>query len=64
MELKRRGYQVYIGKLGTQEIDFIAQKQTEKRYIPVACKLESEQTVQLAFSLQQTITDGHPNIGE
>ena len=60
LELKRRGYQVYIGKLGTQEIDFIAQKQNEKIYIQVAYKLESEQTVQREFSPLQAIADNYP----
>ena len=60
LELKRRGYQVYIGKFGTQEIDFIAQKQNEKIYIQVAYKLESEQTVQREFSPLQAIADNYP----
>lgn len=60
LELKRRGYQVYIGKLGTKEIDFVAQKQNEKLYIQVAYKLESEQTVQREFSPLQAIADNHP----
>ncbi|MDO4249761.1 MAG: DUF4143 domain-containing protein, partial [Neisseria sp.] len=60
LELKRRDYQVYIGKLGTQEIDFIAQKQNEKIYIQVAYKLESDQTVQREFSPLQAIADNYP----
>ena len=60
LELKRRGYQVYIGKLGTKEIDFVAQKQNEKLYIQVAYKLESEQTVEREFSPLQAIADNHP----
>ncbi|EIJ70424.1 ATP-binding protein [Pasteurella bettyae] len=60
LELKRRGYQVYIGKHGTQEVDFVAQKQNEKRYIQVAYKLESEQTVQREFSPLQAIADNYP----
>ncbi|RPD84280.1 ATP-binding protein [Neisseria weixii] len=60
LELKRRGYQVYIGKLGTKEIDFVAQKQNEKLYIQVAYKLENAQTVEREFSPLQAIADNHP----
>ena len=60
LELKRRGYQVYIGKLGTKEIDFVAQKQNDKLYIQVAYKLESKQTVEREFSPLQAIADNHP----
>ncbi|VEI78009.1 Uncharacterised protein [Mannheimia haemolytica] len=60
LELKRRGYQVYIGKLDKQEIDFIAQKQNEKIYIQVAYKLESEDTVKREFSPLQEIADNYP----
>ncbi|HHW7567591.1 TPA: ATP-binding protein [Mannheimia haemolytica] len=60
LELKRRGYQIYIGKLDKQEIDFIAQKQNEKIYIQVAYKLESEETVKREFSPLQEIADNYP----
>lgn len=60
LELKRRGYQVYIGKLDKQEIDFIAQKQNEKIYIQVAYKLESEETAKREFSPLQEIADNYP----
>jgi len=32
LELKRRGYKVFIGQLGNQEIDFIAEKKNRKIY--------------------------------
>jgi uncharacterized protein len=60
LELKRRGYTVYIGKLGTQEIDFIAEKRGAKMYIQVAYKLESESTVSREFGPLLTLNDQYP----
>jgi hypothetical protein len=60
LELKRRGYQVYIGKLNTKEIDFIAEKMGQKLYIQVAYKLDSEATVDREFSPLLAITDQYP----
>lgn len=60
LELKRRGFQVYIGKFGNKEIDFIAEKQGGKIYIQVAYKLESEQTVNREFSTLLEIRDHYP----
>jgi len=60
LELKRRGYQVYVGKLDDKEIDFIAEKQGEKIYIQVAYKLESEATVAREFSSLLAVKDQYP----
>ena len=59
-ELVRRGYTVYIGKLGTQEFDFIAEQPPKKLYVQVAFKLESEKTVQREFAPLLAIRDSYP----
>ena len=60
LELKRRDYQVYVGKIDLKEIDFIAEKQGKKVYVQVAYKLESESTVKREFSELIGIEDQHP----
>jgi predicted AAA+ superfamily ATPase len=60
LELKRRGYQVYIGKLDTKEIDFIAEQKGKKIYIQVAYKLESEATINREFSPLLAVEDQYP----
>jgi uncharacterized protein len=60
LELKRRGYQVFIGKLGTKEIDFIAEKMGKKIYIQVVYKLESQATVDKEFEPLLAVEDHYP----
>lgn len=57
LELKRRGYNVYIGKLNDKEIDFMAERKEEKIYIQVAYKMSSEETIQREFSPLLEIKD-------
>lgn len=60
LELKRRGYNVFVGKLGTHEIDFVAEKKGTKMYVQVAYKLENEKTVQREFGNLLSIDDQFP----
>ena len=39
LEMKRRGYQMYIGKLGDKEIDFVGERRGEKVYVQVCVQL-------------------------
>ncbi|MDD4604424.1 MAG: ATP-binding protein [Bacteroidales bacterium] len=60
LELKRRGYQVYIGKLDNKEIDFIAEKQGDKVYLQVTYKLEGDQIIEREFSPLLAVEDQYP----
>ena len=43
LEMKRRGYEVYFGKNGTKEIDFIGERRAEKVYVQVCRELPTIQ---------------------
>jgi predicted AAA+ superfamily ATPase len=58
-ELLFKGYQVQVGVIGTQEIDFIAQKNTEKWYIQVALALTEEKTLEREFGNLLKIQDNY-----
>ena len=60
LELKRRGYDVFVGKLENTEIDFVAEKRGHKVYLQVAYKLENEQTVKREFGNLLAIDDQYP----
>lgn len=44
LELLRRDYRVYIGKIGETEIDFVAEKPNDKVYIQVTESMQSPET--------------------
>ena len=44
LELRRRGYRVYVGTIGQLEIDFIALKGEERKYIQVCQTLSNDET--------------------
>ena len=44
LEMKRRGYDVYIGKNNTKEIDFVGVRKNEKIYIQVSVEMPTEST--------------------
>lgn len=60
LELKRRGYDVYIGKIKDKEIDFVATKQNEKIYIQVTQEIKSEKTQKREYEQLLEIRDNYP----
>ena len=60
MELLRRGYEVYVGKVDAQEVDFAARKGNEKIYVQAAYLLADERTVNREFSVLEKIQDNYP----
>ena len=61
-ELRRRGYAVHVGKMGSREIDFVAEREGERLYIQVAYLLELESTREREFSAFNGIPDGFPRL--
>jgi hypothetical protein len=57
-ELRRRGYDVYIGKLGTKEIDFVAMKRGERIYVQVCRSIPEDSDREVANLL--AINDHYP----
>lgn len=57
-ELRRKGYDVYIGKNETKEIDFVAVKRDEKVYVQVCRNLPEESDREVANLLE--IRDHYP----
>ena len=62
IELLRRHYRVYIGKVGENEIDFIAEKPEEKIYIQVTESMQSPETRQRELRPLQMIPDNYEKI--
>jgi predicted AAA+ superfamily ATPase len=62
MELKRRGFQVYIGQLRQKEIDFVATRREKKYYIQVCYLLADQAVVEREFSPLREIRDNYPKL--
>jgi len=66
LELRRRGYEIYVGKFDNKEVDFIAVDGEKTTYIQVtyllAEEIAEEITIEREFSALEAIEDNFPKI--
>ena len=60
LELLRRGYDVFVGKIDNLEVDFVAVNATETIYYQVAATVRDEATLQRELASLQKIQDHYP----
>ncbi|MCH5211807.1 MAG: ATP-binding protein [Oscillospiraceae bacterium] len=61
-ELLRRGYDVAIGKVGNKEVDFIATKADDKKYIQVTETMAAQETKERELAPLKMIRDNYEKI--
>ena len=62
MELLRRGCEVYIGKNGTREVDFVAVRNGVPRYIQVTYLMNAKETVERDVGALKDIHDNYEKL--
>lgn len=62
LELIRRGYSVYVGKVGDTEVDFVAMNQEGNLYLQVAASVRDEATLTRELRPLQQIRDSYPKM--
>lgn len=62
LELLRRGYDVYVGKIDNYEVNFVAQNHKGTIYYQVALIVRDEKTLQRELRPLQAIRDHYPKV--
>ena len=61
-ELRRRGFQVNIGKIGNGEVDFVAQKNSVITYVQVTADMTAQETFEREMRPLRTIRDNYRKV--
>ncbi|MEI8096422.1 MAG: ATP-binding protein [Spirochaetales bacterium] len=62
LELRRRGFEVFVGKFDVREVDFVAERRGKRLYVQVCWQLSSHETIEREFSVLERIKDNHEKI--
>ena len=62
LELLRRSYDVYVGKVDSFEVDFVAQNQEGNHYYQVALTVREETTLDREIRPLQMLPDDYPKM--
>lgn len=62
LELLRRGYEVYVGKMDETEVDFVAIDQRKTSYFQVAATVRDNNTLKRELSPLEKINDHYPKV--
>lgn len=62
LELLRRGFEVYVGKVADTEVDFVAKNEKGLQYIQVAATVRDEATLTRELRPLQKISDSYPKM--
>ena len=60
LELLRRGYKVYVGKVDDLEVDFVAQSRDELKYFQVALSVRDDKVLERELRALQKTGDHYP----
>lgn len=60
LDLKRKGYQIYVGYMGQKEIDFVAEKNNERIYAQACYLLANDNVIDQEFNNLIEISDHYP----